>query len=167
MVPVKFIYASTPDGVIGDKNQLPWQLKEDLQLFKQKTLFGTVMMGSKTYDSLPPSMRPLPNRESVIVSSQKAKYSPFGQVISDPIAFIKKSNKPIWVIGGASLFEQVKQYCSEIHHTEVGLQIDGDTRFEMDLRGWKTTADTGPLKAANDLSYRVRVYQLPLVLLPV
>lgn len=165
MVPIKFIYASTPDGVIGDNNKLPWSLKEDLQLFKEKTLFQTVMMGSKTYDSLPPSIRPLPNRESLIVTSQKQKYGKFGQIVTDPVQVVKRSNKPIWVIGGATLFNQLKQFCSEVHHTEVDLKIDGDTRFEMDLKGWEISEDSGPLTSSNGLGYRIRVHKLPLVLL--
>lgn len=165
MIPIKFIYASTKDGVIGHQNQLPWRLKEDLQQFKEKTLFGTVMMGSKTFDSLPPSLKPLPNRDSIIVTSQKSKYSKFGQVVNDPVQAIKRSPKPIWVIGGATLFNQLKNFCSEVHHTEVDLKIDGDTRFEMDMSGWSIDEDSGPLRSSNDIGYRIRVYKLPLVLL--
>ena len=166
MVPIKFIYASSKNGVIGHQNQLPWKLKEDLQLFKEKTLFGTVMMGSKTFDSLPPSIKPLPNRESIIVSSQQDKYKNFGHVVSDPVKALKKATKPVWVIGGAKLFNLLKNYCCEVHHTEVDLEIDGDTRFEMDMSGWKLTSDSGPLTSYNGLGYRVRVHELPLVLLP-
>lgn len=165
MVPVKFIYASTKDGVIGDRNKLPWHLREDLLLFKEKTLFSTVMMGSKTYDSLPASMRPLPNRESIIVTSQKDKYKKVGQVTDNPIKTLKNLTKPVWVIGGGSLFEQLKSFCSEVHHTELDETFRGDTKFEMDFTNWTKTSDTGPLVSTNHLKYSVKVYSLPLVLL--
>lgn len=166
MIPVKFIYASSKNDVIGHQNQLPWRLKEDLQLFKEKTLYQTVMMGSKSFDSLPASIRPLPNRESIIVTSQKDKYKGIGIVTNDPVKAIKKSNKPIWVIGGAQVFEQVKHLCSEVHHTEVNLEVKGDTFFKMDFKGWDLKEDSGPLLSSTGLEYRVKVYSLPLVLLP-
>lgn len=166
MIPVKFNYASSRNGVIGHDNKLPWHLREDLQLFKEKTLFQTVMMGSKTFDSLPDSIRPLPNRESIIVTSQKDKYKKHGIVTNDPLKTIKNSNKPIWIIGGATVFEQVKRFCCEVHHTEVDIEVKGDTSFHMDMTGWDLIQDSGALVSSTGLGYRVRVYSLPLVLLP-
>jgi len=158
---IKFIYASTPEGVIGNNNSLPWTLKEDLELFKQKTLFGTVLMGSKTYDSLPPSIRPLPNRTSLILSSKPDKYNKYGKVYKDINSAIQSSKEPIWVIGGASVFEQLLSKCTEVHHTEIQLNVTGDTRFNMDISDWLITDDSGLMTSKNGLNYRVRVYKKP------
>ena len=83
---VKFIYASNTQGVIGYKNKLPWNLREDLLLFKDKTLHQTVMMGSRTYESLPDTLKPIiPNRTTIIVSSQTERYRKVGKVIQKPL----------------------------------------------------------------------------------
>lgn len=159
---VKFIYATNPVGVFGNKNKLPWNLREDLLQFKEKTLFQTVMMGSKTYDSLPESIKPLPNRKSIIVTSQHDKYKHCGDVISDPIKYISKLKHPIWVIGGASLLTQLKDFCIEVHHTEVYLDVEGDAHFSMDLTGWDVISDSGLLISKNNINYTTTVYRKPI-----
>lgn len=161
---VKMIYASTPQGVIGNAGKLPWHIPEDLTLFKEKTLNATVLMGRKTYESLPSSIRPMPNRTNVVVSRNKTLKIPGVKLIHDPVDFIFRSKVPIWVIGGGELYRQVQHLCSELHHTEVLAQFDGDARFEMNLDGWDLVGDTGELVSSTGTHYRVRHWEIPLVL---
>ena len=65
---VHIILACTLNGGIGYKNKIPWSIPEDLQLFKDLTLNKTVVMGRKTWDSLPDKVKPLPHRKNVIIS---------------------------------------------------------------------------------------------------
>ena len=67
---IHLIFARAANGVIGANNQLPWHLPEDMAFFKQKTSGGTVVMGRKTWDSLPVRFRPLPGRHNVVVTRQ-------------------------------------------------------------------------------------------------
>lgn len=161
---VKFNYASTTDGVIGKNNKLPWYVPEDLKLFKEKTLGHIVMMGRNTYESLPPSIRPMPNRTNIVVSRNKDLKIPGVTVISDPIAYIFKCKQPIWVIGGAQLYKDLEHLCTEVHHTEVLSSIEGDAHFKFNTEGWDMAQDSGVLTSSSGLDYRIRVWTLPLLM---
>lgn len=160
---VRFIYASTPSGVIGSEGKLPWRLPEDLKIFKEKTLFGNCLMGRLTYDSLPPSIKPLPNRNSFIVTRDNS-YSeiPHAKVVKDPVEFVKDFRHDLWVIGGARLFKALEPLCTEVHHTCVHLKVHGDTQYVGNHIGWETVDDTGDRISSNSqISYRIRVYRRP------
>lgn len=161
---VKLIYANTPSGAIGRNNTLLAHVPEDLAVFKEKTLGAVVMMGRKTYDSLPPSMRPLPNRTNVVLSTNRDLKIKGAQVIHDPIDFIFRTSKPVWIIGGAQLYTQVQQLCDEVHHTEIYLDEPGDTHFHMDTAGWDLVSDSGVLRSRTGIEYRTRVWTIPMVL---
>ena len=159
---VRFIYASTSTGVMGQEREMPWYVPEDLQLFKEKTLFGNCLMGRNTYDSLPPSIKPLPNRKSYIATRNDA----YGQlpetvVVKDPVAFVKRFSGDLWVIGGAQLFKALESYCNEVHHTLVHLNVFGDTIYKREYIGWEKVSDSGRLKSRTGIDYEVRVFKRP------
>lgn len=159
---VRFIYASTSTGVMGREGKMPWSIPEDLQQFKEKTLFGHCLMGGKTFESLPPSIKPLPNRKSYIVTSGN-RYSqlPDTVVVKDPVAFVKKRSGELWVIGGAQLFKALEAYCNEVHHTLVHLNVFGDTIYKREYIGWEKVSDSGRLKSRSGIDYEVRVFKRP------
>ena len=161
---VKLIFASTDKGVIGLNNRLPWSIPEDLQLFKEKTLNSTVLMGRKTFESLPASIKPLPNRLNVIVTSRDYKQQRGVKIVTNPVEFIFTAKQPIWVMGGAALYNSVQHLADEVHHTEVYSDVEGDTHFHFDPTGWDLKEDSGVLTSKTGLRYRVRVWTLPLVL---
>lgn len=126
MIKLKAIFACDCDGVIGINNTLPWHIKEDLQYFKTKTEYQVILMGSKTWDSLP--KKPLPNRVNAIVSS-KAKES--NEVHDTPVVYLDSLERlgdlkqlypteEIWVIGGLNILRQLKDQIDEIHLTMLG-----------------------------------------------
>ena len=164
MKQVRFIYASTPNGVIGLNGGLPWKLPEDMQYFKGKTLHQTVMMGANTYDSLPASFKPLPNRKSVIVTSRPDEYKKFGTVTDDPIKYLRQAKEDVWVIGGASLYRQLEHLCTEVCHTEVFIDTPGDAYFDMDKKGWSIVMTTGILESKTGINYRITEYKKPCTL---
>lgn len=161
---VKLIFASTHKGVIGHLNKLPWSLPEDLQLFKEKTLNSTVLMGRNTFESLPASIKPLPNRLNVVVTSKDFIRHRDVKVITDPVEFIFGFKQPIWVMGGATLYNSVQHLADEVHHTEVYSDVEGDTHYHFDSTGWGLKEDSGVLTSRTGLDYRVRVWTVPLVL---
>ena len=162
--PVKLIFASTHKGVIGLDNKLPWNLPEDLKLFKEKTLNCTVLMGRKTYESLPSSMKPLPNRVNVVVTSGNHKPHRGVKITNNPVEFIYSSKQPIWVMGGANLYNSVQHLAEEVHHTEIYSDVEGDCHFHFDSTGWDLREDSGILTSKSGLQYRVRVWGVPLLL---
>lgn len=138
---INIIYASDLYGCIGVNNTLPWTLPSDLKTFKEKTKDSIVVMGRKTYESLPDKSKPLPNRSNVVVSNtlgdpdRNISMLDNGVIvikdIDDYLHHIKKENK-IWIIGGSSLYKQTIKYADEVHHTLINTKVKGDTYFRIE-----------------------------------
>ncbi|OGH68411.1 MAG: hypothetical protein A3I29_03205 [Candidatus Magasanikbacteria bacterium RIFCSPLOWO2_02_FULL_44_11] len=142
-MPIALIAAVADNGCIGKKNQLPWYLPEDLKRFKQLTTGKAVLMGRKTWESLPEKFRPLPNRANIVITRQPELNVPAGvEVFSDiRAAFHKYADSDIFVIGGAEIYQQTITDADILHITEVHQVIDGDAFFPaIDKTMWKETA---------------------------
>ncbi len=138
------IVAMDQSRVIGFEGRLPWHLPEDLAHFKSLTSGGVVIMGRKTWDSLPAKFKPLPNRINVVVSRKAAElalpegvlraHAPEESVLVARDA--ARMAETIWVIGGAELYAALLPYCDEVHVTRVKGVHQGDAwfpRFEADF----------------------------------
>ena len=127
-MPLKLIFAHARNGVIGHNGALPWHLPEDLAHFKRTTLGCPVIMGRKTWDSLPPRFRPLPGRLNVVVTRQNGWQAEGAQVVhSVSQAFaLCPPDATTWVIGGAELYAQAMPLASEAVVTEIDADFDGD-----------------------------------------
>jgi len=122
------IYARARNGVIGKGGVLPWHLPEDLAHFKQLTLGCPVIMGRKTWESLPPRFRPLPGRRNLVVT-RNADWQAEGahRAASLEEAFAHCVAEPtVWVIGGAEIFAQAMPRANIAEITEIGRDFDGD-----------------------------------------
>ena len=141
------IVAMDEDGCIGHQGDLPWRLKSDMQRFKSLTEadgFNAVIMGRKTWDSLPDSFRPLPERINIVMSrdigwshdeAEVALYH--GRAIE--IAYAEGCDE-CWVIGGAQIYEMFIDRVEEIHVTTVHTSGSGDVKFpDWDRSGWVET----------------------------
>ena len=118
------ILARAANGVIGKNNALPWHLPEDMAHFKRTTLGCPVIMGRKTWDSLPPKFRPLPGRLNVVVTHQTdwhAEGALSAHSLGEACALCP-SDSNAWVIGGAEIYAQALQLAS----TAVVTEIDAD-----------------------------------------
>ena len=131
---VKMILAMDEKGTIGKDGGLPWKLKTDLQRFKKLTVgngFNAVVMGSKTWFSLPNAFRPLPDRVNIVMSrntnldlkgAELALYD--GRAIE--IGYSEGCDE-LWVIGGAQIYELMLPRCKEAHLTRVHTTVEGRT----------------------------------------
>jgi len=122
------IYARARNGVIGKGGTLPWHLPEDLAHFRQVTLGCPVIMGRKTWDSLPPRFRPLPGRRNIVITRQ-ADWDGAGamRASSLPEALALCVGQPqVWVIGGAEIFAQAVPLAQTIEVTEIDADFEGD-----------------------------------------
>ena len=81
-------------------------------------------------------------------------------MVNDPLAFLRKTAGVVWVIGGAQLYQQLYQFCTDTHHTEVYLESKGDAKFKFDKNDWDVVSDTGNLLSDKKIAYRVRRYKL-------
>ena len=122
------IYARARNGVIGRDNTLPWHLPEDLAHFKRLTLGCPVIMGRKTWDSLPPKFRPLPGRSNIVITRQAGWASPGALPTHSLEAAIAQCAQAahVWVIGGAQIYAQALPLAKTVEVTEIDADFEGD-----------------------------------------
>ena len=125
---INLIYARARNGVIGSNNALPWHLPEDLAHFKRCTLGCPVIMGRKTWDSLPPRFRPLPGRVNVVLTRNENWNENGTQRFSDieSALYFLTTHEDIWVIGGAEVYRQALPLAHKVVITEIDADYDGD-----------------------------------------
>jgi len=125
---IKLIVARSKNYVIGnEKNDLPWHIPEDMTYFKEMTKNQIVVMGRKTFDSLP-FKNGLPNRENIVLSKSNIDLGENVKIYNDINLLIKNyKDKDIWVIGGAEIYKLFidMDIVDEIYLTEVDCQVDG------------------------------------------
>ena len=129
---VNLIFARAANGVIGKDGHMPWHLPEDLAHFKRLTSGCPVVMGRKTWDSLPPKFRPLPGRINVVVTRQE-RWSQNGalraQNLRDALLIceqIQPAVEHVWVIGGAQIYAQALPLADVVEVTEIERDYAGD-----------------------------------------
>jgi dihydrofolate reductase len=121
-VTVGLIWAQSTSGVIGRDGTIPWHLPEDLDRFKRVTMGHTVVMGRRTWDSLPARFRPLPGRRNIVLTRNSGLEAPGAEVVGSIDAI--NADGQTWVIGG-----------SEIYHLALGAATRCEvTEVEIDLR---------------------------------
>lgn len=128
---INLIAAFDPKGVIGQDNNLPWRIKEDLAFFRKITTNNIVIMGRKTYESIG---KPLPNRLNIVVTKNKVE----GKIYSFPnfeeaVGFCEKLNlnKKIFVIGGQKLYKYVldKKLVDKMYISKISKNYNGNIYF--------------------------------------
>jgi dihydrofolate reductase len=125
-VTVRLVWAQAAGGVIGSGGALPWHLPEDLRLFKALTLDSTVVMGRRTWESLPPRFRPLPGRRNVVLSRTLGGLGADAAVLPSAEAVLAE-HPDVWVIGGGEVYAAFLPHADETVVTEVGAEFPGDT----------------------------------------
>ena len=132
---ITLVVAAARNGVIGNNGAIPWRLPEDMRRFKALTLGHTVVMGRKTWDSLPPKNRPLPGRRNVVVTRQEGWSAPGAETA----ALDQALKDDVFVIGGAELYRAALGLAGRIELTEIHRDFDGDAHFVVDRSGWRET----------------------------
>ncbi len=122
------ILARAANGVIGLDNRMPWHLPEDLAHFKRTTLGCPVIMGRKTWDSLPPRFRPLPGRANIVLSRDAAWAADGAQRAAsfDEALALCAGQPDVWVIGGAQIYAQAQPRAHSAVITEIDRAFEGD-----------------------------------------
>jgi dihydrofolate reductase len=157
---INLIFARAANGVIGKDNAMPWHLPEDLAHFKRLTQGCPVIMGRKTWDSLPPRFRPLPGRSNIVVTRQSDWQADGAlRVASLPEALRVCGDAPdIWVIGGADIYRQAEPLAVRAEVTEIAQDYAGDAYAPVLGPAWQETA-RAPQLAASGLSFAFVSYQ--------
>lgn len=159
---INLIYAKSKNGVIGRDNTMPWYLPEDMIHFKNLTQGAPVIMGRKTWESLPPKFRPLPERLNIILT-RSDEWHPEGAITVTSLqeALDKATGaSEVWVIGGAQIYEIAVPAADFAYVTEIHETYEGDT-FAPELAEdqWQEYESTEILESSTGLEYRFVIYK--------
>ncbi|MFM8745719.1 MAG: dihydrofolate reductase [Aestuariivirga sp.] len=156
---ISFVVAMSRNGVIGREGSLPWHISSDLRRFKEITMGKPVVMGRKTWESLP--RKPLPGRPNIIISRQK-DFAPEGaSVATSPAQALRfAAGAPeVAVIGGGEIYRLFWPWVARIYLTEVDLEVEGDTHFPgLDLAAWQEVArEVHPKGERDSAAFTLRI----------
>lgn len=162
------IYAVAHNGVIGNKGKMPWCLPEDLAHFKHHTMGHAVIMGRKTWESLPIKYRPLPGRTNIVLTNQK-DWDPYSSEVIVVNSLLEalfeagpvKKHSKAFVIGGAELLKQSLPIADSVILTEIDATFEGDTFVPKLGTEWliETENKETHISTSNDLSFSFNTYR--------
>lgn len=159
---VGLVWAQSTSGVIGRNGDIPWHVPEDLVRFKQVTVGHPVIMGRRTWDSLPARVRPLPGRRNIVLSRQ-ADFTADGAEVTRSLktAFESLSEPEAWVIGGAQIYVQALPLATRCEVTEIEIDLvrdDEDALAPVLDEAWR--GETGDWQVSRcGLRYRFHSYR--------
>jgi dihydrofolate reductase len=134
------VAAIARNGVIGANNALPWRLPADLRRFRALTTGHSVIMGRKTWDSLP---RALPDRQNIVVTRAAGRHIDGATVVPSLAAALSAAERPapVFCIGGGELYREALALADTLYLTEIDREFHGDTSFPpFDRRTWRETS---------------------------
>ncbi|MBP2453023.1 dihydrofolate reductase [Mycolicibacterium lutetiense] len=149
------IWAQSSTGVIGRDNGIPWRLPEDQARFKQLTLGQTVVMGRRTWESLPAKVRPLPGRRNVVITRNPGYVAEGAEVLTGLDDVFRG-----WVIGGAQIYAQALPFADRCEVTEIDIDLptaEGDAMAPTLDDSW-TRVPGDWLTSSSGLRYRFCSY---------
>ena len=156
---ISVIVAYGKNRVIGKDNKMPWHLPADLRYFKETTLGKTVVMGRKTFESIG---KALPGRKNVVISSQEGINATGCEVISSFEAALQiAKEEEIFIIGGATIYEQAIEHADLLYITFIEEDFDGDAFFpEWNKEDWVLqSSEKGKKDEKNNYEYYFNVYK--------
>lgn len=157
---INIIVSVSENWVIGKDNKLIWRLSDDLKRFKELTLNHTVIMGQRTFESLPKGA--LPNRKNIVLTFDPdfiAENVITAYSIED--ALFKCEGDEVFIIGGGTIYKQFLDIADYIYLTLVHTKIDGDTYFpEIENSKWSLiSGETHEKDEKNEYDYTFRIYK--------
>ena len=161
---INLLYARAANGVIGANGTIPWHLPEDMAHFKQQTADAPVVMGRKTWDSLPPRFRPLPGRQNIVVTRQADWHAEGAQRVGSlQEAFAlcaQQQPEDIWVIGGAQIYAEAEPLAQRAVVTVLERDYEGDAYAPvLGPAAWRETQRESHVSAKEGLGYSFVTYE--------
>jgi len=169
---VIIIVAVAADLTIGDtidgKGSVPWKIPNDMAFFRLMTDGHPVIMGRKTYESIPKKFRPLPGRLNIILSRSVPPLAYNTPVAGDLLKALQIAKnvgaKKVFICGGSEVYKEALDIADGIYMTEVDVSPDGDTKWHervLDVKTWKRSWISGWWSHGEDevLQHRFLIYE--------
>ena len=167
---IGLVWAQAANGVIGRDGGIPWRLPEDMAHFRALTAGATVVMGRRTWESLPPRFRPLPGRRNVVLTRSPGWHADGAVVahsLTDALAGDADGDGAAWVIGGGAVYAAAEPFADIAVITELREEFAGDVRAPVLGERWRLAGDAdGESDSEGDwqqsesgLHYRIRRYR--------
>lgn len=161
MPALHLIYAQAHNRVIGYRGSMPWHLPEDLAHFKRTTIGHPVIMGRKTWDSLPAAFRPLQGRRNIVVTRQTQWSAQGAETVHSLQQALDAcdSHEQVWLIGGAQLYAQAIPIAQQIVVTEIDKAVQGDAFApELSTEIWQPIETGQWQQSTTGVAYRFITY---------
>jgi dihydrofolate reductase len=142
---INLIWAQAHHHVIGKDGKMPWHLPEDLAHFKRVTLGAPVIMGRKTWESLPVRFRPLPRRTNIVISRQSDFLAGQTGIDLQAVPSLQAAlsmacqHDEVWIIGGAQIYAQALPLANKIIVTHIDAAFEGDAFAPTLGHEWRET----------------------------
>ena len=158
---ISLIAALAANRAIGKDNELLWQLPEDMRHFRETTRGKPVIMGRKTWESLPEPFRPLPGRHNIVISRDPA-YQANGATLAGSLADAVRQAldaDEVFIIGGAQLYREALPLADRLYLTEIAQDFDGDVFFpDFSPHDWQEISRQ-PCQETGGLRFSFAIYQ--------
>ena len=128
---ISLVAAVARGGVIGRDNSIPWRIPADVARFREITMGHPVVMGRRTWDSIPARFRPLPGRRNLVVTRNPKWYGDGAEragSLEEALDLVTDAPE-VFVIGGAEIYAAALPFADELQLTEIDAEIEGDTLF--------------------------------------
>ena len=156
---LSIVVARARNNVIGSGGELPWHLPTDMRHFRTLTSGGTVIMGRKTYESIPDAFRPLPNRRNMVLTTNADYAAPGAEVFPALAAALEACGGEAFMIGGSRVYAQALPLADRVYLTDVQAEPDGDAFFpDLPAEGWRCVEESTPV-AENGHEFVFRTYE--------
>lgn len=148
------IVATNKEGAIGANGDLPWHLSEDLRHFKELTMAHPVIMGRKTWESLP--KRPLPGRRNIVISRNEDYRAEGAEVFGSIEEAVDACREIPFIIGGAQIYKEAIPFCTRVYLTIVDASAEGADAFFPPLpdEDWRIAEESEEMISKNGIGYR-------------
>ncbi|PIT17949.1 dihydrofolate reductase [Snodgrassella alvi] len=151
---ITLVAALSDNNCIGENNRIPWHVPEDFEFFKNYTMGKPVVMGRKTWESLP--KKPLPGRPNYVISRQQEQQFS-GAILCHSIeeAIQQLMDCPeIIIMGGAQIYAQAMPLATDLRLTRIHVNVMGDTFFPtIDATEWQQTESSSHISSKNNIAY--------------
>jgi dihydrofolate reductase len=156
---ISIVVARARNGAIGREGGLPWHLPSDMRQFRELTTGGVVIMGRRTFESLPSRYRPLPDRHNLVLSTNAELELPGAEVCADLPSALEACERECFVIGGAVVYRETLALAGRVHATEIEQELDGDAFFpELPPSEWRCVKRSERM-VENELAFTFAAYE--------